>query len=165
MQFKNRLLTMLKKKEELKIGCPIKGKIVNLNKVKDPAFSSGVLGFGVAIQPTDGKVISPVNGIIEALLPTKHVIQIRGKSGVKIFIHIGIDTINLDGKYFKAYVQEGHKVKKGTTLIEFDLDNIAAEGYSMLTPVLISNSEDYSEVLPFQYGFAEVLDDMILIKK
>ena len=150
---------------EFKIASPLKGIVVELKKVDDPSFASGILGMGVAIQPSEGKIISPVNGVIEAIYPTNHAIGIRSKSGVEILIHIGIDTVNLEGKYFNSFVKEGKKVKKGDVLIEFDLPGILAEGYSLLTPVLISNTDAYTLVTPFKYGVTSELEDIILIRK
>lgn len=165
MGLRSFLLHWMNNQSELKIASPLKGMVVELKKVDDPAFASGILGAGVAIQPTEGKILSPVNGIIETLFPTNHAIAVKSKSGVEILIHIGLDTVKLEGKYFTSLVKEGKKVKKGDVLIEFDLNHILAEGYNLLTPILISNTDSYAQVTPFKYGITDELEDIILIKK
>ena len=132
--------------EAVTIEQPVKGKVVPLSEVKDPAFSEGVLGKGIAIIPEEGMVTSPVDGTVVALLPTSHAIGIRADNGAEVLIHVGMDTVELDGKYFQAFVQNGDKVVKGQDLIAFDIDKIKAAGYSTITPVVITNSADYENI-------------------
>lgn len=129
------------------LGAPLKGEVRDLNEVEDEAFSSGVLGKGGAILPSDGKVVSPVDGTIVTFFPTSHAIGIQSDSGVEILIHVGMDTVKLNGKYFNPKAKEGDHIKKGQLLLEFDIDNIKKEGYSTLTPIIISNTDDYSDII------------------
>ena len=112
----------------------------------DEAFSDGILGKGVAILPIEGKVVAPVDGVISTLFPTGHAIGIKADFGGDILIHIGMDTVNLNGKYFTSKVNQGDRGKQGQELIEFDIDEIQKSGYSILTPVIITNSDDYDDV-------------------
>lgn len=129
------------------LGAPLKGEVKNLDEVEDEAFSSGVLGKGAAILPNEGKVVSPVDGTVVTFFPTSHAIGIQSDSGVEILIHVGMDTVKLNGKYFNPKVKEGDHIKKGQLLLEFDIENIKKEGYPILTPIIISNTDDYSDII------------------
>lgn len=129
------------------IVSPIRGNIVPLNEVKDEAFSAGLLGKGVAIVPQEGKLISPVNGTIETAFPTGHAIGIRSDKGVEILLHVGFDTVQLNGKYFKLLVAQGDRVLVGQALLEFDLEAIKADGYDITTPIVVTNTDAYLDVL------------------
>lgn len=129
------------------IVSPIKGEIVPLTEVKDETFASEMMGKGIAIKPVDGKVVSPVNGTIETIFKTKHAIGLKSDDGAEILIHIGMDTVQLEGKHFKAHVKNGDTVKVGDTLVEFDMEAIEKEGYELITPVIITNTMNYLEVL------------------
>lgn len=142
--------TIIEKKslgEKEILGSPLKGKIKKLADVEDGAFASGALGKGIAVVPTEGKVVSPVDGVIETLFPTYHAVAIVTEKGAEILIHIGVDTVQLEGKYFSPKVKEGDKVKKGDVLVEFDIEGIKKEGYVLTTPVLITNTDEYLDVL------------------
>jgi PTS system beta-glucosides-specific IIC component len=130
------------------VAAPITGKIIALSDVKDEAFSSGALGQGLAIEPSEGKVYSPVDGEISTFFPTGHAVGITGSNGVEILIHVGMDTVALDGKGFTPKKAQGDKVKKGELLLEFDMNVIKEAGYSTVTPVIITNSDDYADVVP-----------------
>ena len=132
---------------EIIIASPMKGEIMPLNEVNDETFASEMMGKGVAIKPVDGKVVSPINGIVQTIFKTKHAIGLKSEDGTEILIHIGMDTVQLEGKHFKAYVKDGGKVKIGDTLIEFDTEAIKKEGYELTTPVIVTNTNDYLEVL------------------
>ena len=132
---------------EIIIVSPMKGEIMPLNEVNDETFASEMMGKGVAIKPVDGKVVSPINGIVQTIFKTKHAIGLKSEDGTEILIHIGMDTVQLEGKHFKAYVKDGDKVKIGDTLIEFDTEAIKKEGYELTTPVIVTNTNDYLEVL------------------
>lgn len=125
---------------------PLQGKTVPLSKVNDAVFSQKVLGDGVAVQPTEGKVCAPVDGVISSLFDTCHAVGLESDDGLELLIHVGIDTVNLQGRHFKAHVKTGDRVKKGDVLITFDLEAIQNEGYDTITPVLVSNSDDFSAV-------------------
>ena len=137
--------TQLVRQEE--IASPINGEVVTLAEVKDEAFSSGALGKGVAINPIEGKVYAPADGEITTLFPSLHAIGITTNKGAEILIHVGMDTVQLEGKHFNAKIKQGDKVKKGQLLLEFDKAAIEKEGYSTITPVLITNSDSYLDVI------------------
>lgn len=129
------------------ISSPITGEVVPLEKVNDETFAQEIMGKGIAIMPSTGRVVSPVDGKIQMLFKTKHAIGILSDEGVEILIHIGMDTVRLDGKYFKAHIKDGDIVKKGDLLVEFDKEAIKSEGYDIITPVIITNSANYLDVL------------------
>lgn len=114
--------------------------------MKDEAFSSGVLGKGVAIVPTEGKVYAPCDGEVSTMFPTGHAVGITGDNRAEILIHIGMDTVKLDGKYFTRKVETGAKVKAGDLLVEFDMDKIMDAGYDITTPVLVTNADDFVDI-------------------
>ncbi|MCU1405578.1 MAG: beta-glucoside transporter subunit [Glaciihabitans sp.] len=126
------------------VACPLAGEVVALSEVPDAVFSSGILGEGVAIRPTDGVVCSPVDGVVTALLDSKHAVGITTDDGVEILIHVGIDTVQLDGAPFVSHVTVGDRVTVGQILVEADLAAISAAGYDTITPVLVVNSADYT---------------------
>lgn len=133
---------------KVEITSPIKGKIVPLSEVKDAAFSQGVLGKGLAIEPSVGEVYAPANGVVTTLFPTYHAIGITTDDGAEILIHVGMDTVKLDGKYFKPFVKQNEKVEKGQKLLEFDIEGIRKEGYSLVTPVVVTNTTEFLDVVP-----------------
>jgi PTS system beta-glucosides-specific IIC component len=130
------------------VASPLRGKVIPLTDVKDAAFSSEALGKGIAIEPTEGKAVSPVNGVVTTLSRTKHAIGITSDEGVEVLIHIGMDTVKLDGEYFTAHVKQGDTVKAGDVLVEFDIARIKEAGFEITTPVIITNSPDYLEITP-----------------
>lgn len=129
------------------IMAPIKGELVDLSQAEDEAFALGTLGDGVVIQPTEGKVYAPIDGTITVLFPTLHAIGIVGDNGVEMLIHVGFNTVQMDGKGFKAHIKQGDHVKKGQLLLDVDLKEIEKSGFSTETPVIISNSNDMMEVI------------------
>lgn len=129
------------------IAMPLHGEILPLSNVKDAAFSQGILGKGLAIEPDQGEVVSPVNGVITTLFPTYHAIGITADSGVEILIHVGMDTVQLEGTHFHPVIQQGERVTVGQKLLEFDLEEIRKAGYSLITPVVITNSSQYLDIL------------------
>ena len=135
---------------EVKIYSPLKGKTVKLEHVEDEAFSSGLLGKGVAIMPDEGVLYAPAEGTISALFPTGHAIGMVMDNGIELLMHVGMDTVQLEGKGFKAFTAVGEKVKKGQKLLEFDRELIREAGYSLVTPVLIVNAPDHAAVVPVE---------------
>lgn len=133
--------------KEQSIASPLTGIVKKLSQVNDPAFSSESMGKGVAIEPTIGNVLSPVNGEILAIFPTGHAIGIKSDAGAEILIHIGINTVELEGKYFETHVKKGDKVKTGELLVSFDIEKIKEEGYEVITPVVITNSTAYKDII------------------
>lgn len=128
------------------IGSPLQGKVVSLSEIGDPLFATETVGKGIAIKPEIGKVISPVNGVITTLFPTGHAIGITTDGGAEMLIFIGVDTIKLNGEYFTTYVSQGDQVKEGDLLIEFDIEKIQAAGYETITPIVITNTEEYLDI-------------------
>lgn len=129
------------------IKSPLEGNVIPLHEVSDAAFAGGELGSGVAIIPTLGKVVAPFDGTVVALYPTKHAIGVISENGCQVLIHIGIDTVKLEGKYYEAHVTKGDHVKTGDLLITFDMEAILQEGYSLETPIIVTNTADYLDVL------------------
>lgn len=130
------------------ITSPLAGEVKELSQATDPVFAQGLMGCGVVIVPSQGELVSPVNGRVTVFFPTKHAIGILSDEGVEILMHIGMDTVNLEGKGFEGYVSQGDKVKVGDKLISFDIDMIKKAGYVTETPVIITNSDKYEvEVL------------------
>lgn len=125
---------------------PLTGTIIPLNQVNDPTFASELMGKGIAIIPTEGKAYAPDDGEVVSLFRTKHAIGFQTDSGVEILIHIGIDTVKLDGQHFQAHVQAGNKVKKGDLLVSFDIEAIKQAGFEVSTPIIITNSDDYQKI-------------------
>lgn len=144
-------------KGNIQFPYPIKGVACPLSEINDAAFSQGILGKGLAIMPQEGKVFSPVNGTVSALFPTLHALGLSSDEGVEILIHVGMDTVQLNGKYFKSHIQSGDTVKKGQLLLEFDMEQIKKAGYSLTTPVVISNSDDYLEIVETGLHDKEIL--------
>lgn len=129
--------------EKIELCAPVSGTVKALSDVPDKTFAEKVLGDGAAIVPEEGKVYAPADGTVANIMDSKHGIMFVTDSGAEVLIHIGLDTVNLKGKYFKSYVSDGDKVKKGTLLVEFDLEAIKGEGYNLITPMVVTNISDY----------------------
>ncbi len=130
------------------VASPVTGEVKSLSEVEDDAFSSGALGQGIALVPSEGKVYAPVDGEVTTFFPTGHAIGLLSDGGAEILIHVGMDTVKLDGKGFTPKVTQGSRVKKGDLLLECDLELIQKEGYSIVTPMIVTNSDDYASVVP-----------------
>lgn len=131
---------------------PLSGKIVPLEQVEDEAFSEKVLGDGIAVEPVEGKLYAPCNGRIEMVFDTKHAVSLVSSTGCEILLHIGIDTVKLNGKYFQTHVSGGQSVQKGDLLISFDIKGIKSAGYKTTTPMIICNTESYTSVTAVASG-------------
>ena len=129
--------------EKIELCAPVSGTVKALFDVPDKTFAEKVLGDGAAIIPEEGKVYAPADGTVANIMDSKHGIMFVTDNGAEVLIHIGLDTVNLKGKYFKSYVSDGDKVKKGTLLVEFDLEAIKGEGYNLITPMVVTNISDY----------------------
>ncbi|WP_455453543.1 PTS system trehalose-specific EIIBC component [Streptococcus salivarius] len=129
--------------ESAEVVSPLAGQVKPLSQATDPVFSSGVMGQGVVIEPSQGELVSPVNGTVTVLFPTKHAVGIVSEEGVEMLMHIGMDTVSLDGKGFEAHVEQGDKVIVGQQLISFDMDVIKEAGLVTETPVIITNQDDF----------------------
>lgn len=132
-------------KTEMTVYSPIPGSVIPLSEIPDEAFSSGAMGQGVGIEPAEGKAYAPFDGTVEMVFDTKHAIGLTSSDGVSLLIHVGLDTVELNGQYFTAHVSAEAPIKKGQLLLEFDLDKIA-EKYKTVTPVLVVNTDDYTSV-------------------
>lgn len=132
---------------EVTIASPLSGKVIPLTAVPDEVFSSGAMGQGIAIEPTEAKVYAPFEGTVVMVAPTKHAIGLKAENGVELLIHIGLDTVTLDGSPFTVKVKDGEKFNKGDLLIEFDKDYILDKGLKTITPVIITNSFAYEQII------------------
>lgn len=126
---------------------PLQGTILPLESLEDPAFSSGAMGKGIAIEPTSGLLTSPVNGTITTVFPTGHAIGITSNDGAEMLIHVGMNTVRLKGQFFEKMVKEGDVVEQGQLLLKFDIEQIRAAGYVLATPVIVTNAASYLDVL------------------
>ncbi|HFK1684641.1 TPA: PTS glucose transporter subunit IIA [Bacillus tropicus] len=129
------------KTNEETIVAPLTGAVKNIEEVPDPVFAGRMMGDGVAIDPTEGVVVSPVDGEIVQLFHTKHAIGIKAKNGTEILIHVGLETVKMEGEGFEAHVSEGQDVKAGDKLISFDLELIREKAKSTITPIVITNTD------------------------
>lgn len=153
------------KDSSIRIGAPAVGELVSIKEVSDPTFSEEVLGKGAAIVPADGKFYAPVDGTVSTVFPTGHAAAITSREGVEILIHIGLDTVKLEGKHFTIHAVEGQEIKRGDLLLEADLDQIKAEGYDIITPVIICNSDEFSEVQMMEPREVIQGDDILKLQK
>lgn len=147
--------------EDIAVWSPVKGEVLELQQVEDAAFSAGILGKGCAIVPTEGEIYAPVDGVLTTLFPTKHALGITSDDGVEVLIHIGLNTVQLNGEGFTAHVQQGTRVSRGQHLLSFDLADVKKKGYCLQTPVIITNTKDYLEILSTMQK--EVVPDDVLL--
>ncbi|KGF05121.1 beta-glucoside-specific PTS transporter subunit IIABC [Anaerococcus lactolyticus] len=146
-----------------RIYSPMTGNVLKLSEINDQAFSSEALGKGLAINPTDGKVYSPVDGTVTMLFRTNHAIGITSDKGVEILVHIGMDTVEMDGEGFFAHVKQGDKIKAGDLLIEVDLDKVKLAGYETITPVLVTNYDDLLDLVETDQKEIKAKDDLLTV--
>ncbi|MDN4605126.1 beta-glucoside-specific PTS transporter subunit IIABC [Paenibacillus sp. F6_3S_P_1C] len=132
---------------DMLIVSPMTGEIKPISEVEDQAFAQELMGKGIAIVPTEGKVYAPFDGMVEALYRTKHAIGLKAANGVEILIHIGVDTVSLKGKYFNAHIEQGQAIKAGDLLVEFDPEGITSAGYNTITSIVVTNMQQFGDVL------------------
>lgn len=145
------------------ISAPVEGQLIDIATVNDPVFSGGMMGKGVAIEPTGNQIFAPADGEITVAYATKHAYGLQTNDGVEVLIHVGIDTVNLDGKGFESFVTQGQQVKKGDLLGSFDKKVIAEAGYPVTTMVVVTNTNSYEDVaLDVEYGTTVLSDDVIM---
>ena len=137
---------------DVELAAPVNGEMIPLSKVTDEAFSSGALGQGAAIVPADGRICAPCDGVVRAVYPTGHAVGLVSDDGAEVLIHIGMDTVSLEGRGFHGKVKEGQRVKAGELLVEVDLDVLKAAGADLTTMVVVANTTDYLEVKPVEAG-------------
>ena len=159
------LKNFLGKTGGMQIYAPCAGKLSALKEVKDPTFSSGILGPGVAILPSDGKFYAPADGTVATVFPTGHAAAVRTTDGAEVLLHIGLDTVKLKGKHFTIHAEEGQQVKKGDLLLEADLEAVRAAGYDTTTPIIISNFEVFEKIETSGAGEVSVGDEILRLIK
>ncbi len=150
--------------KEIIISCPVKGKVVPLNEVPDETFSQEMLGKGVAIIPEQNQFYAPVSGEVSVVFPTGHAIGLTSEDGTELLIHIGLDTVQLNGECFHVKVQQGQKIKQGDLLVEVDLDVIKEKGYSVITPILVTNPDQYQEIEKLKMGSSEAKEELLKLR-
>lgn len=160
-QVENKEVTKL---EEETILAPIKGEVKPIEESSDAAFASGALGKGVVILPEEGKVYAPVTGTVTVLFPSLHAIGITSDAGIELLIHIGINTVQLNGEGFTAHIKQGDQIKQGQLLVEFDMNKIKKAGYSLETPVLVTNYADLKEVKNTNASSVQLQETLIEVK-
>jgi len=144
--------------EAIIVGAPIEGEVVPLKEVGDGVFSEGMLGQGVAIKPSKGQVVAPVDGTIAMVYTTKHALALVTKEGLELLIHIGLDTVKLNGEHFEIIATAGQEVKKGDVLGTFDIEGIEKAGYPTITPIVVTNMDKFTKVIPVKEGHVEVTE-------
>ena len=151
--------------QTLFVPAPAKGKMIPLTEVKDVTFASEILGKGAAIIPEENKIVAPFNGKAVVVFETGHAIALQSDEGLELLIHVGIDTVNLKGKFFHPCVENGTIIKKGDVLLNFDREEIEKEGYDLSTPIIITNTENYKEIILLnQSEYCEFLQDFISVQ-
>ncbi|MFQ0990895.1 beta-glucoside-specific PTS transporter subunit IIABC [Gilliamella apicola] len=149
-------------KSDTAIVSPVAGEVIALDQVKDEAFASGAMGKGIAVYPKVGEIVAPENCTVTALYPTLHAMGIKLDNGIELLIHIGIDTVNLQGKYFQSYVHAGQHITKGTKLVSFDIDKIKQQ-FDLTTSIIVVNSEQYKNIEYCQQAQVSVTDNLLVI--
>ena len=160
------MFSFFKKKENrFVLGAPVKGKAVPLKEVSDPTFAEEMLGKGMAVIPSEGKIYAPADGEIGMVFDTLHAVSMTADSGAEILIHVGIDTVQMNGDGFTGHVKAGDQVKKGQLLLEVDLEKVKAAGYDTVTPMLVCNTPDYASVEGITGNDVDPGDDAVVIEK
>lgn len=143
------------------IFCPVAGEVIDIAQVSDPAFASKAMGDGVAVVPAEGRLVAPLAGTIEALFPTGHALAIRGEDGLAVMLHIGIDTVDMEGDGFTLHVAQGDHVERGQLLVEFDLQKIADAGHEPTTMVIVAETPAEYTLVKGAFGPAAIGDRVI----
>ncbi|OTP10166.1 PTS system beta-glucoside-specific transporter subunit IIABC [Enterococcus sp. 10A9_DIV0425] len=149
----------------LNLKSPLTGKVLPLSEVPDPVFSSGAMGKGIAIDPDKGELIAPADGEITTIFPTGHAVGLTTTEGVEILMHIGMDTVELEGAGFETFVKQGDHVKAGDVLVTFDIDQIKTAGYSVITPIVVTNTDQFADVLELDQDEIIASEDFLAIVK
>ncbi len=169
MAKENKLATLLfgkKEHEVLEINSPIKGQVIDITKVNDQVFSKQMLGEGVAILPSEGAVYAPEDGYVKAIYPTNHAVGLVLTNGVQLLIHIGLDTVKLEGNGFTSHVKANQKFKKGDLLVEFDTGYILGKGFDIVTPIIVTNENEFDAVeVSNSTDLVEISDSILTVIK
>ena len=137
------------KSKEIPLVAPLSGEVVSIREVSDPTFGQEILGKGVAIRPTSNRVLAPCDGVIEMMFDTGHAVSLTSDTGAEILIHIGLETVTLKGKHFTIHAKNGERVRTGQLLIEFEREALIAEGFDIITPMVICNSDAFHTITPY----------------
>ncbi len=146
------------------VAAPVAGEAVPISEVSDPTFGDEILGKGVAIRPSQGRVFAPFDGTVDMMFDTGHAVNLISKDGVELLIHVGLDTVKLKGEHYTVHVKNGDAIKKGQLILEFDPAAIAAAGYDVITPVVVCNTPDFTSVTAHT-GPVEPGDDLLTLEK
>ena len=147
------------------IGSPVAGSLVSIKEVSDPTFGEEILGKGVAVIPSANHIYVPIDGKVATVFPTGHAVAVTGHDGTEILIHVGLDTVKLNGEHFTIHAEENQEVKKGDLLLEADLEQIKAAGYDIITPIVICNSDEYTEIQAEEPKDVSPGDDILRLRK
>lgn len=153
------------KDDAIVILAPVEGEVVPVTQVSDPTFSEEILGKGVAIKPARGRVVAPVSGEVSLMFDTGHAVSIISDDGAEVLVHVGLDTVGLKGQFYTAHVKTGDRIKAGDLLIEFDMEGISGAGYQVITPVVVCNSGDFSQIETFTGKRTGELEELIRLRK
>lgn len=154
-----------KESKEITILSPMEGSVVPADQINDPTFKEQLLGPTIGIKPAGNRVVAPLSGSINSIFETGHALTIISDSGVELIIHIGLDTVQLKGRFFKIHAKDGDKIKPGDLLVEFDKDEIIKAGYDVITPIIICNAAMFSDIEMFTGKDAKEQDEIIRLKK
>ena len=154
-----------KKEEGIQICAPVAGRLVPISEVSDPTFADGILGQGAAIMPDDNRFLAPADGTVTTIFPTGHAAVITTDDGAEVLLHIGVDTVKLNGEHFTIHAEEGRKVSRGALILEADLEQIKAAGHDIITPIVICNTDDFAEVAMAEAKDGEAGDTVLTLKK
>ena len=149
-------------KTKVELAAPATGTILPLEQVKDQAFAEKMLGDGVSVIPETGKIVAPCDGTLSYVPDTAHAVALTGPHGLEILIHVGLDTVKLEGRGFTAHVKTGESVKKGQLLISFDLDSLLSQGFDITTPMVITNGDGISKLEKASTGHVTAGDSTVL---
>ncbi len=152
------------KNNKIQLASVCDGEVIELSEVSDPVFAEKMMGDGFAINPTKGEIVAPFDGEVSLVIDTKHAITVKAENGMEVLIHVGIDTVKLNGKHFETKVNTGDKIKKGDVLSVFDIEGIKSEGYPTTTPIIIVNSDDYESFEFENKGNISALQNVLNIK-
>lgn len=130
-----------------KILAPVEGKAISLSEVGDPVFSQEILGKGVAVIPSKGRIVAPADGLVTVMFETKHAVSVTTEKGAEIIVHVGLDTVNLQGEHYTSHVKQGDHVKAGDLMLEFDIPAIKEAGYDVVTPIIVCNTPNYPNMI------------------
>lgn len=154
-----------KKSDEIVLYAPVNGQVIDLAEVKDPTFAEKMLGDGIAILPADGNIVSPVDGTVSLVFDTLHALSITSQDGTEILIHVGLETVGMNGNGFQSFVNTGDTVKKGDSLLKVDLDAVKAAGCDTVIPIVICNTDDYESVMAEKVDAVKSGDALLRIIK